>query len=102
MSPAMLALAGWCLFNFMFGPEEFYPSNDFAGVRPANFKKRSWRRGFERRMFRRTTSALKYSGRFDMSPPPPLCAASPVCFVPFVVEEESFLINFARPLPWLS
>jgi hypothetical protein len=98
----MLGLACSCLFNLMIRPEEFYLSNDFAGVRTANFKKRSSRRGFERRMFRRTTSALKYSCRFDMSPPPPLCAASPVCFVPFVVEGESFLINFARPLPWLS
>src|ERR1700722_15268871 len=94
MSPAMLALAGWCLFNFMFGPEEFYPSNDFAGVRPANFKKLSSRRGFERRMFRRTTSALKYSCRFDMSPSPPLWAVSPAGFVPLAFEGESFLIDF--------
>src|SRR6266478_4540635 len=31
----MLALAGSCLFNFMFRLEKFCPPHDFAGVRPA-------------------------------------------------------------------
>lgn len=69
VSPAMLGLACSCLFNFMISSEKFYPPHDFAGARPANSQKRSLRRGFERRMFRRTTSVLKHSCRFDMSRP---------------------------------
>jgi len=40
----MLGLGRSCSFNFMFQPEKCYPPHDYAGVRPANFWKRSsWR-----------------------------------------------------------
>src|SRR5882724_5653978 len=60
VSPAMLGLARSCAFNFMIRPERSYPPHDFPGVRPADFQKRPSRRGCERGMSRRSTSALEY------------------------------------------
>src|SRR5580692_9758682 len=40
-NPAMLGLGRSCSFNFMFQLEKCYPPHDYAGVRPANFWKRS-------------------------------------------------------------
>ena len=53
------------------------PATRFCCRATSNFWKRSSRRRFERRMFRGTTSALKYSCRFDMSTPTALCGEPP-------------------------